>query len=81
MSRGTFQRSNMRSWIVLSSLFLVSSSGGATDQRPALDVIVDAFATHALVAVGEAHGNVSDHEFRLSLIRDARLVSYTDTCA
>jgi hypothetical protein len=67
-----------RSWIVLALLFLVSSSGGATDGRPALDVIVDAFATHALVAVGEAHGNVSDHEFRVSLIRDARLFERID---
>jgi hypothetical protein len=64
--------------MVLSLLLLASSIGGATDARPALDVIVDAFATHALVAVGEAHGNVSDHEFRLALIRDARLFERID---
>jgi hypothetical protein len=49
----------------------------ATERR-ALDVIVEAFATHALVAVGEAHGNVRDHEFRLTLIRDPRLFARVD---
>jgi hypothetical protein len=33
-------------------------------ERSALEVIVHAFATLALVAGGEAHGNVRDHEFR-----------------
>jgi Haem-binding uptake, Tiki superfamily, ChaN len=64
--------------LVLSLLLLASPSGEATDGQPAVDVIVDAFATHALVAVGEAHGNVSDHDFRLSLIRDPRLFARLD---
>jgi hypothetical protein len=64
--------------LLAAALFAASFSGGATDGRPALDVIVDAFDTHALVAVGEAHGNVCDHEFRLSLIRDARLFARID---
>jgi hypothetical protein len=54
---------------------LVLESGA---QRSALAVIVDAFSTHALVAVGEAHGNVRDHEFRLALIRDPRLIARVD---
>lgn len=47
-------------------------------QRGALAVIADAFSTHAVVAVGEAHGNVRDHEFRLALIRDPRLFARVD---
>ena len=59
-------------WTIPSlALLLISTAGVATaGPRAALDVIVDAFETHALVAVGEAHGNVRDHEFRLALIRD-----------
>jgi hypothetical protein len=52
---------------------MVSAAG-----RGALDVIAAAFATHALVAVGEAHGNVRDHEFRVALIRDPRLFARVD---
>jgi uncharacterized iron-regulated protein len=55
--------------------WVVMASGAG---RSALDVIVDAFATHALVAVGEAHGNTRDHEFRLAVIRDPRLFARVD---
>ena len=39
-------------------------------------VILDAFATHPVVALGEgAHGNVLGHAFRLALIRDPRFAA------
>jgi hypothetical protein len=42
-------------------------------QREPIAAIVDAFGTHPLVAIGDNHGNVQAHEFRLALVRDARL--------
>jgi len=60
------------------ALLLACTAGTPTDGRAAVDVIVDAFATHALVAIGEAHGNLRDHEFRLALIRDPRLFARVD---
>ena len=50
-------------------------------RRPAVrldptSVILDAFATHSVVALGEgAHGNVLGHAFRLALIRDPRFAA------
>jgi len=38
-----------------------------------VDAIVDAFRTHALVALADPHGNEQVHAFRLALIRDPRL--------
>jgi hypothetical protein len=38
-----------------------------------VDAVVDAFRTHPLVAVADAHGNEQVHAFRLALIRDPRL--------
>ena len=34
--------------------------------------ILDAFQSHALVAMTDAHGNEQNHAFRLALIRDPR---------
>ena len=44
----------------------------ATPRDP-IAAIADAFTTHQLVAVGDNHGNVQGHAFRLALIRDPRL--------
>jgi hypothetical protein len=40
-----------------------------------MDAIVDAFATHSLVAIADDHGNEQVQAFRLSLLRDARVTS------
>jgi hypothetical protein len=36
--------------------------------------IVEAFKTHPIVAIGDNHGNLQIHEFRLALLRDPRLL-------
>src|SRR5688500_11169889 len=41
--------------------------------REPIATIVDAFRAHPLVALGDNHGNVQLHEFRLALVRDPRL--------
>lgn len=42
--------------------------------RPAVDGVVDAFATHPVVCVGEGtHRGVQDLELRLALLRDSRI--------
>jgi hypothetical protein len=68
-------------------LFAVVATGVLTGQaqdsarRPALRVdpiaaILDAFATHPVVALGEgAHGNEQGHAFRLALYRDPRFAA------
>jgi hypothetical protein len=38
-------------------------------------VMVDAFRTHDIVAMSDAHGNEQNHAFRLKLIRDPRFVA------
>src|SRR5262245_31531207 len=41
-----------------------------------ISTIIDAFATHPVVALGEgAHGNVQGHAFRLALFRDSRFTT------
>jgi hypothetical protein len=42
------------------------------EPRSAVDAILEAFATHDLVFLGEAHGIVRQHEFRVALINDPR---------
>src|SRR5438132_2084297 len=37
-----------------------------------IPAIVEAFRSHAVVALGDDHGNEQDHAFRLSLIRDRK---------
>lgn len=41
----------------------------------AVEAILTAFRTHAVVALGDAHGNEQLHAVRLSLIRDARFAA------
>jgi len=40
-----------------------------------IGAITDAFRTHALVALGEVHGNEQSHAFRMALVRDKRFAS------
>ena len=44
----------------------------------AVTAIVDAFRTHRIVALEELHGDARGHEFRLSVIRDARFQAAAD---
>ena len=51
--------------------------------RPAVPMepmaaLLDAFESHEVVAIGDPHGNAQAHAFRLSLVRDARLVRMVD---
>ncbi len=71
-------------YICLRAVLWIASSGVLAAQstptpRPAahrepIATLVDAFRTHPLVALGDNHGNVQVHEFRLALLRDPRLV-------
>lgn len=63
----------------------VAPLAAQTATRPAatpiepVGAIVDAFRTHALVALGEgAHNNEQGHRFRLGLIRDPRFIVVDD---
>ncbi|MBL8268795.1 ChaN family lipoprotein [Steroidobacter sp.] len=47
--------------------------------REAVQAILDAFQTHALVALGEYHGNLQTHAFRLSLLRHPAFAATVDT--
>ena len=73
----------------LSATLLVVTFGAAgvtaqeTRPRPAVPVepisaILDAFEQHAIVALGDPHGNEQAHAFRLSLIRNPRFAAAVD---
>jgi hypothetical protein len=60
-------------------IVLAAAAGGAQTPRTVavrldpVSAILDAFRTHAVVALGEGpHGNEQGHAFRLSLVRDPR---------
>ena len=65
-------------WLALSSQFLTSRGSAQTEvPKPAMPVepiaaIVEAFRSHSVVALGDAHGNEQAQAFLKSLIRDAR---------
>lgn len=44
----------------------------------AIPAILDAFRTHQLVAIGDAHGNRQGDAFRLALVRDPRFAAAVD---
>jgi hypothetical protein len=48
------------------------------EPREPIAAIVESFRTYPLVAIGDNHGNVQTHAFRLALIRDARLAGVVD---
>ena len=76
----------MRNAVLVTTVILVASAGGlgrsaavrqAPSSRPAMPVeprtaIFDAFKTHRIVALGDAHGNAQGEAFQLGLIRDPR---------
>ena len=47
--------------------------------RPAVDFVLDAFRTHSVVALGEAHGIREQHEFLMSVVEDPRFVERAGT--
>ena len=57
--------------IVMASLVM------AVDARPVepIEAIVGAFRTHAVVALGEDHGNEQEHAFLRALVRDPRFIA------
>lgn len=79
--RGSFARR-----LALPLLVILGAGGAAAGQdapRPAVPVepttaILDAFERHAVVALGDPHGNEQAHEFRLSLVRDHRFAAAVD---
>jgi hypothetical protein len=72
--------------LVLLLLPAAGAGQGASVPAPApavpadpITAIVDAFRTHAIVALGEGdHGNQEGHEFRLALIRDPRFATFVN---
>jgi hypothetical protein len=64
----------MRPMLVVPALAFLAGGGitGVTPPLDAIATILDAFRTHAVVAIDEPHGNEQSHAFRLSLIRDPR---------
>jgi hypothetical protein len=73
--------------LILSALLLVSVSPLAAQQppqlRPAVSVdaitgIVEAFRSHNVVAISDAHGNVGAQDFLISLVRDRRFTDVVD---
>jgi erythromycin esterase-like protein len=66
-------------------ILAITATAPAAQQRPtprpavpvdAITAIVDAFASHDVVALGEGpHGNQQGHSFRLSLLRDPRFAT------
>jgi hypothetical protein len=70
--------------LVLAALVNIAGSSGSAGQAPApppavpvgaIAGILDAFQTHAIVALSDAHGNEQAHAFLLSLIRDPRFAT------
>ena len=68
------------------SLLAAHGAGGAAAGQtppPAVPVepiaaILAAFERHAIVAIGDPHGNEQAHEFRLALVRDPRFAETVD---
>lgn len=74
-------------WAAVPAMLLPVALGPGAGQnepvRPAVPLepvaaLLDAFESHDVVALGDPHGDVRAHAFRLSLIRDARLVPAVD---
>ncbi len=69
--------------LLLATLGAGGAAAGQSPPRPATPVepvaaILDAFERHAVMALGDPHGNEQAHEFRLSLIRDSRFAETVD---
>ncbi len=46
--------------------------------RDAVDVVLEAFASHSVVAIGEIHGSVAEHAFLEALLEDPRTPALVD---
>jgi hypothetical protein len=65
---------------ILAPLFLAGASSGLVIAqpspspvvRPAIDGIIDAFKSHPLVVIGDAHGLAQEEDFFAALVRDPR---------
>ena len=57
-------------WIA--ACFLCEPTASAQTPVEPIGAILDAFKTHSLVAMSDAHGNEQNHAFRLTLVRDPR---------
>lgn len=55
-------------WVALALPLL--AAGNAAAPRPAIAALVEAFRTHAVVAIGELHGNRQAGDFYIALVRD-----------
>lgn len=63
--------------IAVASVCVAGSSRAAEPAaRPALDSIFDAFRTHPLVGLGDAHGLAEEGEFYKELVRDPRFAAH-----
>ena len=71
--------------LALSLLAAHGAGGAAAGQTPPpavpvepIAAILAAFERHAIVAIGDPHGNEQAHEFRLALVRDPRFAETVD---
>lgn len=71
---------------VLAALLMMGCHASASTEVPrpaqpreAVQAILDAFQTHAVVALGEYHGNLQTHAFRLSLLQHPAFAATVDT--
>lgn len=72
-----------RAAVVAGTLFAAVTVPSARQSLPAraatpvepIAAIVDAFASHAIVALGEDHGNEQGHAFRLRLLQDPKFTA------
>jgi hypothetical protein len=58
-----------------SGLWTLPARSAEPVQRPALDAIFNAFSTHAVVGLGDAHGVAESGAFYTTLIRDPRFAA------
>lgn len=65
--------------VVITMALLFGATGSAHSQtkpmpsaRPAIDGILEAFGSHSLVALGDAHGMAQEQDFYAALVRDPR---------
>src|SRR5678815_5224298 len=75
--RGALLLAAFLAWPARSSAQNIPAFRPITPLEP-IAAILDAFKTHDVVALSDAHGNLQNHAFRLSLIRDPRFADVVD---
>jgi hypothetical protein len=84
VNRPTISRGALVAAVLVLVLALALPIAGQTPPARAaqpiepVEAILDAFRTHSVVALGEAHGNEQGHAFRLRLLRDPRFAATID---